>query len=79
MIHVDPAHPAFERLPRAQQAQIYHRYYGWTIEALKDEFGVVRDTAMRWINPEHRAMRNARNKAWRDSQSSKQEASHDAR
>lgn len=51
MIHVDPAHPAFERLPRSQQARIYVRH-GWTIEALMDEYGVVRKTVRTWLRPD---------------------------
>jgi hypothetical protein len=51
MIHVDPAHPAFERLPRRQQAMIYFQM-GWTIEAIIDEFDVNRRTAEMWRSPE---------------------------
>lgn len=58
MIHIDPAHPAFERLPRHRQAAIYFRM-GWKASAVADEFGVKTETARRWKNPEAYAKRTA--------------------
>lgn len=70
MIHVDPAHPAFVRLPRAQQACIYYAM-GWTVPALAEEFEVATSTARRWVNPEYRAKREAYNAAWRKTEHGK--------
>ena len=59
MIHVDPAHPAFENLPREEQARIYHRNMGWDLNAIADEFGVERRTVRTWVDPHAKALRKA--------------------
>lgn len=71
-IHVDPAHPAFARLPREQQAQIYHHYYGWSVVALREEFSASGDTVKCWIDPEFRAHRIATKAAYRNTEHGRQ-------
>lgn len=78
MIHVDPAHPAFERLPREQQARIYHSM-GWDIPALAEEFDVARITVRMWVNPEYREREKARLRAYRQTARYKQTASECSR
>lgn len=57
MAAIDPASPAFDRLPPREQARIYFAH-GWTREALCDEFDRSRATIDVWLNPD-RAVRVA--------------------
>lgn len=60
MIHVDPAHPAFEQLPRDQQARILYFNVGWSVAALADEYGVNKRAVQRWLDKSFRDADNER-------------------
>lgn len=64
MKHVDPASPDFEALPRNEQAKVY-RSLGWTMAALKDEFGVSENTIRIWTIPGEKEKRAASHRAYR--------------
>ena len=61
---IGPDHPDFEKLPRKEQARILHDHYGWTKEALEDEYGVSHTTVKRWLNPEYARRQNEKHVAW---------------
>ncbi|EIM25724.1 hypothetical protein [Microvirga lotononidis] len=65
MMHIDPASPAFERLPRRKQGFILVTHCGWTIEALMDEYGISEFTAGLWLDPDRYERRLASKKAYR--------------
>jgi hypothetical protein len=51
MIHVDPSHPAFKRLPRKDQALIYSKL-GLAKKQIAHELEAHITTVEMWLNPE---------------------------
>lgn len=58
MIYVDPAHPAFQNLPKQHRAAIY-RSRGWGARAIAEELGAHWTTVRYWTDPEWRARKQA--------------------
>lgn len=48
--HIDPASAEFTRLPRYQQAAIYHSL-GWDVQAIAEELDLHPRNARRWTTP----------------------------
>ena len=54
----DPAHPAFPRLPRQQQAVVYAEL-GWSRRAIAQELGCHHTAIRYWLDPKWRASKKA--------------------
>jgi hypothetical protein len=74
MIHIDPASPTFESLPRHEQALILANACNWSIEALMDEYGVSKHTVRLWIVPGLYERRLEEKRAYRKSQAGQAKA-----
>lgn len=68
MVFVDPAHSAFEGLPREHQAWIYRHHIGWTVATIADELDVSTFAVRYWTSPgarERQIAKSARARASR--------------
>jgi hypothetical protein len=59
-----PFDEEFEKLPRKEQAALLINQFGWSREAIEDEYGVTSTTVKRWLNPTYAQRQREYSRQW---------------